>query len=106
MIVATVKYYVTEGSRDRVLELSAGIRAYARSLPGNIEYCPTPSPYEPSAMHSIEKWETLEAMRDYCDSEECKAFQKERNQYLVEGTMDAHVYKVKEEIPLGEVMRR
>lgn len=105
MIVSTVKYYVTEGSRDKVMELSAGIREYARSLPGNIEYCPTPSPYEPTAVHSIEKWETLEAMRDYCDSEECKSFQKERNQYLVEGTMDAHVYEVSE-IPLGEVMRR
>lgn len=105
MIVATVKYNVTEGSRERVIELSAGIRAYARSLPGNIEYCPTPSPYEPTTVHSIEKWETLEAMQDYCDSQECKDFQQARNEYLVPGTMDAHVYEVKE-IPLGEVMRR
>ena len=105
MIVATVKYYVTEGSRDRVMELSAGIRAYARSLAGNIEYAPTPSPYEPTAVYSIEKWETLDAMREYCDSQECKDFQQARNEFLVPGTMDAHVYEV-QEVPLAEVMRR
>ncbi len=105
MIVATVKYYVVEGSRDKVMELSAGIRAYARGLEGNIEYCPTPSPYEPTAVYSIEKWADLDAMIAYCDSEECKSFQTERNQFLVPGTMDAHVYEVSE-IPLSEVMKR
>lgn len=105
MIVSTVKYKITEGNLDRVIELSAGIRAYARSLSGNIEYCPTASPYEKNTIHSIEKWKSLDAMKDYCNSEECKSFQQERNKYLVPGSMDAHVYEVKE-VPLSEVMRR
>ena len=105
MIVATVHYRVVPGSRDEVCRLSARIRAYARGLAGNVEYCPSPSPYEDDAMISLEKWETLAAMKAYCDSEECKRFQEARDVYLVPGTMSAQVYEA-QEVPLETVMQR
>ena len=44
-------------------------------------------------------------MKAYCDAPECRAFQEKRNQYLVPGTMEAHVYEGAE-IPLDQVMNR
>lgn len=105
MIVATVKYEIVEGSMDVVCELSRGIQAFARSCKGNIEYSPAPYPYAENTMFSLEKWESLEDMKAYCDSDECKTFQEKRNAYLVDGTMSAQVYEVKE-VPLSTVMQR
>lgn len=102
-LVATVRYRVQPGTREKVIEMAAAIRAYARALPGNIEYCPVPSPYEADVMLSLEKWESVAAMRAYCTSEACKAFQAERVPYLIAESMEAHVYEVRE-IPLSTVM--
>ena len=93
MIVNTVKYLVKPGTRDEVMRLSAEVREYARSLPGNIDYCPTASPYRENEVVSFEKWESMEALQAYMDSEACKSFQAARNQYLEEGSMEAEVYE-------------
>ena len=102
-IVATVYYRVQPGSREKVMQMAVEIRDYARSLEGNIEYCPMPSPYEANVMLSVEKWESVAAMQAYCASEECRAFQTKRAPYLVAESMEAHVYEVRE-IPLDVVM--
>ena len=51
-----------------------------------------PSPYEPDTMVSVERWEDQESLDAYMASENCKAFQEARNQYLVKGSMSAQVY--------------
>lgn len=102
-LVATVRYRVQPGTREKVMEMAAAIRAYARALPGNIEYCPVPSPYEADVVLSLEKWKSIADMQAYCASEACKAFQADRAPYLVAESMEAHVYEV-QEIPLSTVM--
>lgn len=105
MIVATVHYRITPGSLEKVSELSAGIRDFALGCKGNVDYAPMASPYEENVMVSTERWESLDAMKAYCDSQECIAFQNARNEFLVPGTMEAHVYEG-EEVSLACVMQR
>ena len=92
MIIATSSYKVKPGTRDIVMGFAKEFREYAISCKGNIDYCPMPSPYDDDMIINIEKWETLEDVRTYARSNECKAFGAKRNEYLVEGSKQSGIY--------------
>lgn len=92
MVIVSVKYLVMPGDRDKVLQFAMESRAIARTQPGNVEYCAMPSPNENEIM-SIEKWETLEHLQSYIQTEGCKNFIAKRAPYLVEGSKITEIYQ-------------
>ncbi len=93
MVIVNVKYLVTDGNRDKVLSIAWDTRKVARTMPGNIEYCAYASPDGDNEIFSIEKWESLDHLKDYIETSCCQGFIKKRAPYLVEGSKVTEIYE-------------
>ena len=89
-VIASVR--VKTGMRDQFLELFKSTARHVREEKGCIQYVPTvdiasglpPQILDPNVVTIIEKWESLEALRNHLVTPHMKAFLEKRKD-MVEG---------------------